>query len=47
LVNLECRLVNAHDNGDHTIFVGQAEKSHVSDGSPLIYFQGNYRKLCE
>ncbi len=47
LANLECRLVNAHDNGDHTIFVGQVEKSHVSDGNPLIYFHGNYRKLGE
>lgn len=45
LVNLECRLVNSHDNGDHTIFVGEILKSHVSDGEPLVYFHGNYRKL--
>jgi flavin reductase (DIM6/NTAB) family NADH-FMN oxidoreductase RutF len=45
LANLECRLVNAHDNGDHTIFVGQVEKSHVSDGYPLIYFHENYWKI--
>jgi len=45
LANLECRLVNSHDNGDHTIFVGQIERATVSDGNPLIYFHGNYRKL--
>jgi flavin reductase (DIM6/NTAB) family NADH-FMN oxidoreductase RutF len=45
LVNLECRLVNSHDNGDHTIFVGEISKSHVADGNPLIYFHGKYRKL--
>lgn len=45
LANLECRLVNAHDNGDHTIFVGQIEQATVRDGEPLIYFHGDYRKL--
>ena len=47
LARLECRLVNAHDSGDHTIFVGQIERSQVSDGKPLIYFHGNYRKMNE
>lgn len=45
LANLECRRVNAHDNGDHTIFVGEIEKTTVTDGKPLVYFHGNYRKL--
>ena len=45
LANLECRLVNSHDNGDHTIFVGQIEKATVGGGNPLVYFHGNYRKL--
>ena len=45
LVNMECRLVNSHANGDHTIFVGEIMKSYVTDGNPLIYFHGNYRKL--
>ena len=47
LVNLECRLVNTHDNGDHTIFIGQIEKSHVADGKPLVYFHGNYRAILD
>jgi len=45
LANLECRLVNFHDNGDHTIFVGQIERATINDGEPLVYFQGNYREL--
>lgn len=45
LVNLECRLANAYDGGDHTIFVGEIEKAHISDGEPLAYFHGSYRKL--
>lgn len=45
LANLECRRVNAHDNGDHTIFVGQIERTTVTNGKPLVYFHGNYQKL--
>ncbi|CAA9380223.1 MAG: Nitrilotriacetate monooxygenase component B [uncultured Pyrinomonadaceae bacterium] len=45
LANLECRLVNSHDGGDHTIFVGQIERATIGDGEPLVYFHGNYRKL--
>ncbi len=45
LANLECRLVNAYDGGDHTIFIGLVEKNLVADEQPLIYYHGNYRKL--
>ena len=45
LAGLECRLNDAHDGGDHTIFVGLVEKSHISIDKPLIYFHGNYHKL--
>ena len=45
LLILECRLVNAHKGGDHTIFVGQVERATVNDGRPLVYFHGNYRSM--
>lgn len=45
LANLECRLINSHPNGDHTIFVGQIERATVGTGEPLVYFRGNYRRL--
>jgi flavin reductase (DIM6/NTAB) family NADH-FMN oxidoreductase RutF len=47
LANLECRLINFHDNGDHTIFVGQVEKVKIGEGNPLLYFLGKYRKIRE
>lgn len=47
LVALECRLKNAYDGGDHTIFVGQVENVSIKDGSPLIYFHGHYRDLAD
>jgi flavin reductase (DIM6/NTAB) family NADH-FMN oxidoreductase RutF len=45
LVNLECRLKSAFDGGDHTIFIGEIERSHISPGKPLVYCDGDYRKL--
>jgi flavin reductase (DIM6/NTAB) family NADH-FMN oxidoreductase RutF len=46
LANLECRLVNSHENGDHTIFVGRVENTSLNgQGNPLLYFNGLYRAL--
>ena len=45
LVNLECRLKDSYDGGDHTIFVGEIHQAHVSDKNPLTYFHGNYHQL--
>jgi flavin reductase (DIM6/NTAB) family NADH-FMN oxidoreductase RutF len=47
LATLECRLVNRHEAGDHTIFVGQVERAAVAgDGAPLVYFRGSYHTLA-
>jgi len=43
----ECRLVHSYEGGDHTIFVGQIEAGAASDGTPLTYFRGAYRRLTE
>ena len=45
LANLECVLKYSYDAGDHTIFVGEIENARISDGEPLIYFHGSYRKI--
>ena len=47
LVHLECRLAQAYEGGDHTIFVGEIKEISVRDGKPLVYFHGNYRNLAE
>ena len=46
LSSIECRIVNALPGGDHTIFVGQVEATHVREGKPLLYFRGGYSKLA-
>jgi len=45
LVNLDCRIENSFDGGDHSIFVGAVETVSIRDGDPLVYFHGNYRDL--
>lgn len=47
LVNLECRLKYAHEGGDHSIFIGEVEKVSIRDGSPLVYFHGEYRIIVD
>lgn len=47
LVNLECRLVKDFVAGDHTIFIGEIERTHINDGKPLVYYQGDYKKIAE
>jgi flavin reductase (DIM6/NTAB) family NADH-FMN oxidoreductase RutF len=45
LATLECRIVEAHEAGDHTIFIGQVETATVAGGPPLVYFHSSYHGL--
>jgi flavin reductase (DIM6/NTAB) family NADH-FMN oxidoreductase RutF len=45
LAYLECRLQQAQDAGDHTIFIAEVEDLVVRDGEPLLYFRSSYHKL--
>lgn len=45
LVYLECRLQDAHEAGDHTIFIAEVEEILVRDGAPLLYYRSQYCKL--
>lgn len=44
---IECRVVAAHDAGDHTIYLGEIEHLEATDGDPLLFFRGKYRRLSE
>lgn len=43
--HLECRIVSAHDGGDHTIYVGEVEAAASGSGDPLVYFGSSYRSV--
>ena len=45
LAYLECRLQDARDAGDHTIFIGEVEDVVVRDGAPLIFFGSEYHGI--
>lgn len=48
LAHVECRVVAAHEAGDHTIYVGEvesAETAATADGRPLLFFRGRYHQL--
>lgn len=47
LVTLECRVVSAHDGGDHTVIVGSVENADIRSGAPLIYYHHDYRKISD
>jgi flavin reductase (DIM6/NTAB) family NADH-FMN oxidoreductase RutF len=43
----DCRVVAAHDGGDHTLFVGQVEGGEVgAAATPLVFFDARYRRLA-
>ena len=43
---VDCRIVNAVDAGDHTVFIGQVEAlGYNNEAEPLLYFSSKYRGL--
>jgi flavin reductase (DIM6/NTAB) family NADH-FMN oxidoreductase RutF len=46
LVNMDCRLVAAHDAGDHVICVGEVEEILQRDAQPLLHWSRAYRSLA-
>ena len=45
LALLACRVTQAVDAGDHTLFVAEVESIDVAERDPLLYFRGAYRRL--
>lgn len=47
LAQLVCRTVDAHEAGDHTLFIGRVEALTNEDGKPLLYYAGQYAIVGE
>jgi len=45
LANLTCKIINAVEAGDHTIYIAEVNDITVYDGEPLIYYSSSYRYL--
>jgi flavin reductase (DIM6/NTAB) family NADH-FMN oxidoreductase RutF len=46
LAHLECRRIAHHDLGDHTVHVGEVERSEPLKGMPLLYYRGGYTQIA-
>lgn len=42
VANLDCRLVAAHDHGDHVVYVGEVVELRLNEKEPLLYHSGSY-----
>ena len=46
IASIDCRVVAAHDAGDHWVFIGEVEQTVLRGGDPLVYFGGAYQKIA-
>ena len=42
IAQLDCRVVAAHEAGDHVIYVGRVEEVRRSAGEPLLHYNRSY-----
>jgi flavin reductase (DIM6/NTAB) family NADH-FMN oxidoreductase RutF len=42
VANLDCRVVAAHDHGDHIVYVGEVVELRQTGAEPLLYHSGAY-----
>jgi flavin reductase (DIM6/NTAB) family NADH-FMN oxidoreductase RutF len=45
LAHIECRISARLPGGDHTIYVGEVLRLHVTPGRPLLYHASGYARL--
>lgn len=45
LASIECHVVSAHVEGDHTVFIGKVGEIALSEGSPLLFYNGTWTTL--
>jgi len=45
LAHIECRRVDQHVAGDHTIIIGEVESAIAYTERPLLYYRGGYAQL--
>ena len=46
LASMDYQVINAHKEGDHTVFIGEVSEIEVSEGSPLLFYTGKWMTLA-
>lgn len=44
---VDCKIVQSHDAGDHTLHVGEVEAADAHDDAPLLYYAAKYARIAE
>tara|TARA_B100000809_G_scaffold124412_2_gene122629 strand:+ start:55579 stop:55962 length:384 start_codon:yes stop_codon:yes gene_type:complete len=47
LASMDCQIVNAHKEGDHTVFIGEVSEIEISEGSPLLFYTGKWMTITQ
>jgi len=42
VANLDCRVIGAHEHGDHIVYIGLVEEARRFERPPLVYFRSGY-----
>ncbi len=45
LAHLECRVIERHEAGDHTLMIAEVERAAAHQHRPLLYYRGGYAQL--
>jgi flavin reductase (DIM6/NTAB) family NADH-FMN oxidoreductase RutF len=45
IVQLDCRLANVVQSGDHSIFIADVHGLEMHEGRPLVFHAGQYKRL--
>lgn len=45
ITQLECRVREQVEGGDHTIFIGEVMDVRAAEGAPLVYYRSGYREI--
>lgn len=46
LAAMDCRVTEAFQAGDHTVFIAEVEKIKIGYGHPLIFFESHFAELA-
>jgi flavin reductase (DIM6/NTAB) family NADH-FMN oxidoreductase RutF len=47
IAHLGCRVVDAHEAGDHVLWIGAVEYLAQDEGEPLLFYTGSFGSLAE
>lgn len=47
LAHMTAKVVDAHEAGDHTLYIAEVEWMQYTDGAPLLYYYSGYEQMTQ